>query len=203
MRNLGRLFYSSIISLLVVSALGAPRYSSTIPAGRDILVRVNETIDSRRADEGRTYDAVIDQDVLDTNGRIAIRKGARAEVLVRRVRPEKELALDLQSVILDGRRYFVSAEDYEQTQNRKTVGKNGRTAKYVGGGAIFGTILGALAGGGKGAAIGALSGAAGGGTLQVLTRGKAVKVPAETVLTFSWNDLCICMRRESNAAENG
>lgn len=58
------------------------------------------------------------------------------------------------------------------------IGKNGRTAKLVGGGAIFGTIIGALAGGGKGAAIGAVSGAAGGGALQTLTRGKTVRVPS-------------------------
>jgi hypothetical protein len=183
-RNLKRVLYSSVIPLLAGMALAAPQYSSTIPGGSDILVRVNETIDSRTADEGRIYDAVIDQDVFDTNGGVAIRKGAKAEVLVRRVEPKKELALDLQSVIIDGRRYFVNTDDYEKTQGRKSVGANGRTAKYLGGGAIFGTILGALGGGGKGAAIGALSGAAGGGVLQVLTRGKAVKVPSESVLTF-------------------
>jgi len=179
-----RFLYSTVIPMVAGIALAAPHYSSTIPSGSDILVRVNETIDSRTADEGRIYDAVIDQNVLDTNGRLAIRKGAKAEVLVRSVEPKKELALDLQSVIYDGRRYFVNADDYEKTQGRKSVGANGRTAKYVGGGAIFGTILGALAGGGKGAAIGALSGGAGGGALQVFTRGKAVKVPAESVLTF-------------------
>lgn len=54
----------------------------------------------------------------------------------------------------------------------------------LGGGTAFGSILGALAGGGNGAAIGALSGAVGGGALQMFTRGKAVRVPAEAVLTF-------------------
>src|SRR5579871_2633095 len=98
-RNLKRVLYSSVIPLLAGMALAAPQYSSTIPGGSDILVRVNETIDSRTADEGRIYDAVIDQDVFDTNGGVAIRKGAKAEVLVRRVEPKKELALDLQSVI--------------------------------------------------------------------------------------------------------
>ena len=40
------------------------------------------------------------------------------------------------------------------------------------------------AGGGKGAAIGAVAGAAAGGTAQVLTKGKEVKIPAETTLRF-------------------
>ena len=45
-------------------------------------------------------------------------------------------------------------------------------------------FLGALAGGAKGAAIGVLVGAAGGAGAQVLTRGRDVQVPAETVLKF-------------------
>ena len=47
---------------------------------------------------------------------------------------------------------------------------------------VLGTLIGAIAGGGKGVAIGAVAGA-GAGT-QVLTRGKTVKVPAETTLRF-------------------
>jgi len=54
----------------------------------------------------------------------------------------------------------------------------------VGGGAALGTLLGALAGGGKGAAIGAIAGAAAGGGVQVLTKGREIRVPAETVLHF-------------------
>ena len=43
---------------------------------------------------------------------------------------------------------------------------------------------GGIAGGGKGAAIGAGVGAAGGAGVEVLTKGKQVKVPAETILNF-------------------
>ncbi|HYZ85340.1 MAG TPA: hypothetical protein VE621_13100 [Bryobacteraceae bacterium] len=155
-----------------------------IPAGTNILVRADETIDSKRADEGRIYPGTIDQDVLDQHGRVAVRRGARAELMVRRVESGKDLVLDLQSIQINGRRYFVNADDFETMQKRKGVGKNKRTAEMVGGGTIFGTILGAIAGGGAGAAIGAVSGAAGGGLLQTFTRGKHVRVPAEAVLTF-------------------
>jgi outer membrane lipoprotein SlyB len=54
----------------------------------------------------------------------------------------------------------------------------------VGGGAVFGTLLGAIAGGGKGAAIGALAGGAAGAAGQSVTRGHDVRVPAESILTF-------------------
>lgn len=171
-----------LASAFVLPAFAAP--ATTIQAGTDLLVRVNETIDSRTADEGRIYGAVLDQDVLDLRGGVAVRKGSRAEVLVREVQPKKELVLDLQAVFVNGQRHFVNTDDYVKEQGGQGIGKNARTAKMVGGGSIFGTIVGALAGGGSGAAIGAASGAAAGGALQVFTRGKAVQVPAETVLTF-------------------
>jgi hypothetical protein len=49
---------------------------------------------------------------------------------------------------------------------------------------VLGTIIGAIAGGGKGAAIGAAAGAAAGAGGQVLTQGREVRVPAESILNF-------------------
>jgi len=63
---------------------------------------------------------------------------------------------------------------------RDNIGNNKRTGEYVGGGALLGTIVGAIAGGGKGAAIGAVAGAG----AQVVTHGRSVRVPAESLLTF-------------------
>jgi hypothetical protein len=184
MRPIHLLFVSVLMTATITAVLGIQLPAMVIPAGSDILVRSNETIDSRTADEGRIYAGTIDQDIVDSAGNVAIHKGAKAELLVRQVEPKKELVLDLQSLIVNGRRHFVNADDYDAMQKRKGIGKNWRTAKMVGGGTVFGSILGALAGGGSGAAIGALSGAAGGSALQLFTRGKAVKVPAEAVLTF-------------------
>jgi outer membrane lipoprotein SlyB len=58
----------------------------------------------------------------------------------------------------------------------------------VGGGAALGTLIGAAAGGGKGAALGGLAGAAAGALAQILTQGKDVRIPAETVLTFQLDE---------------
>ena len=54
----------------------------------------------------------------------------------------------------------------------------------IGGTAALGAIIGAIAGGGKGAAIGALAGGGAGTATQGLTRGQAVRIPAETLLRF-------------------
>jgi hypothetical protein len=49
---------------------------------------------------------------------------------------------------------------------------------------VLGTIIGAIAGGGKGAAIGLGSGAAVGAGAEILTKGQRVRIPSETRLTF-------------------
>jgi hypothetical protein len=160
----------------------------TLPDGTRIAVRTNEAIDSDIATEGQTFPAIIDQDVTDSSGAIAIPRGSDARLVIRRtsgggVTGSPTLALDLESVSANGRNYLVSTEDVTQS-GRSGIGVNKRTGEMVGGGAALGTLLGAIAGGGKGAAIGAIAGAAAGGTAQVLTKGKTVKVPAETELTF-------------------
>lgn len=96
------------------------------------------------------------------------------------------MVLDMQSMTVSGRRYLVSTTDLTNDAGAG-IGKNKRTAETVGGGAALGTIIGAIAGGAKGAAIGVLVGAAGGAGVQVLNKGKDVRVPAETLLTFTLN----------------
>jgi hypothetical protein len=94
-----------------------------------------------------------------------------------------ELVLDVGSVSVGGRSYRLETADLVE-RGKEGVGTNKRTAIFAGGGSALGGIIGALAGGGKGAAIGALSGAAAGTGAQAVTRGKALRVPAETILNF-------------------
>jgi hypothetical protein len=159
-----------------------------VPDGTEIVVRTNEAIDSATATEGRTFSGTVEQDVTGSSGQVLVPKSSTADLVVRTVSSggttgSPQLALDLQALNIGGHRYEVSTSDLEQ-KNNQGIGKNRRTGEYVGGGAALGTLLGAIAGGGKGAAIGAVAGAAAGGTAQVLTKGKQVKVPAETTLRF-------------------
>lgn len=164
--------------------------SATLPAGTELLVMTNENIDSATANEGQTFSADVAENVTNSAGKVVIPKGSEAELVLRKVQQAgtvtgtPELALDLQSVKVNGRRYTVSTQDVEQAAKNEGIGKNKRTATMVGGGAVLGTLIGAIAGGGKGAAIGAVTGAAAGAGAQVLTRGKTVKVPAESKLRF-------------------
>jgi hypothetical protein len=169
-----------IISLFVVAAGFG---QDSIPAGANIAIRSNETIRlSSNTADGRVYSGVVENDVADGHGRVMIPRGSNAELIARRVGHD-ELVVDLDSVTVGNHRYAVSASEQESRQ-RQGVGGNKRTGEFVGGGAILGTLLGAIAGGGKGAAIGALAGGAAGAGTQMATRGHNVNVPSESVLTF-------------------
>lgn len=165
------------------------RNTVSLPAGTDISVMTDENIDSQSASEGQLYPAEVAQDVVDSAGIVVIPKGSQAQLTIRSVNSSNgvtgsnDLALGLDSVRVGNNTYRVSTEDVQQSGNAG-IGKNKRTGEYVGGGAVLGTLIGAIAGGGKGAAIGAIAGAGAGAGAQVLTKGKAVKVPAETTLHF-------------------
>jgi len=155
-----------------------------LPAGTEIAVRTNERIDVKDVVQGQTFSAQIDQDVRDTDGSIAIPRRSDARLIARRVEKDGDIFLDVESITVEGRRYRVSTADQEIENRRQGVGANRRTGEFVGGGAVLGAIIGAVAGGGKGAAIGAAAGAGAGAATQIITRGKEVHVPAETVLRF-------------------
>ncbi|MCU1339111.1 MAG: hypothetical protein JWO19_4692 [Bryobacterales bacterium] len=160
-----------------------------LPVGTEISVRAEETIDSSKGSEGQTYAAEVTQDVLDADGAVVIPAGSNAKVVIKSVSKggrfagQSDLVLDLRAVSVEGQEYLIGTSDIQKS-GRNGVGANKRTAVFTGGGAAIGAIIGAIAGGGKGAAIGAASGAGAGALTQVLTKGSAIRVPAETILTF-------------------
>jgi hypothetical protein len=160
-----------------------------LASGTEISVRNEETIDSGGAVEGQTFAAEVTGDVLDTAGNVVIPRGANAQIIIKsaskggRFRGASDLVLDLASVSVDGRQYQLNTTDIAE-RGRSGIGKNKRTAEFAGGGAAIGAIIGAIAGHGKGAAIGAGSGAGAGALAEILTKGGAIKVPVESVLTF-------------------
>lgn len=157
--------------------------AATLQTGTTIVIRTNERISAKNSN-GRVFSGIVDQDVVDGAGNVGIPRGSNAELIVRSA-SNRDLALDLESVTVNGQRFAVATGTADVAKGQKEgVGANKRTGEYAGGGALLGSIIGAIAGGGKGAAIGAISGAAAGVGTQVLTRGRNVNVPAETLLTF-------------------
>lgn len=153
-----------------------------------MVIRTNEAISAQRAQEAGQYSAEVAQNIVSSQGEVLIPKGSLAKLTVLDATTggavgTSEVELALSSVNVGGRTYTVQTDVIERS-GAAGLGTNERTARSVGGGAALGALIGAIAGGGAGAAAGAAIGAAGGATAQVLTRGDAVRVPAETVLTF-------------------
>jgi hypothetical protein len=183
----------AIAAMVLAAALSAPQPAvaqwsaiDPIPEGTTIEIRTTEKIDTQAVD-GRVYKGIVENDVRDTEGRLAIPRSATAELVVRRG-PDDELVLDFDSVTIQNRRYAIDATRHKLEGGidirNSGIGANKETARNVGGGAVLGALLGAVIGGGDGAAAGAVAGAAVGATAQILTKGRRVSVPEETLLTY-------------------
>jgi hypothetical protein len=148
-------------------------------------VRTNEPITADSSSVGKTYSGEVAADVINNSGETLIPRGSPVTFVVMSTSgggvTSSEVQLGIKSITVNGTNYLVSGSDVEKGQG---LGANRRTAEMVGGGAALGTLIGAIAGGGTGAAVGAVAGAAAGAGAQVLTQGKQINIPAESVLTF-------------------
>jgi hypothetical protein len=194
--NLGILYqfpHNDVESLVLSSAEVAktqpppPKDAKVIPTGTEIHIRTNENIDSADAHPGQLFSAEVTETVNDLSGGIAIPAHSPAKLVILSESSggagSPNLVLDLDSVTIGGRVHRVYTSELKES-NERGFGRNRRTAEMLGGGAAIGGLLGAILGGGKGAAIGAGAGTGGGFLTQIFTRGKQVKVPAETILQF-------------------
>jgi hypothetical protein len=176
-----KVLFPALVCMLTYMAVGQTS-QKVIPEGTNIKVRTDTAIPAKPV-SGHVYTADVSEDVTDKSGAVAIPRGSRAELVATPSENGKDTVLDLHGVTVNGRRYLLTASGSNTSSTSSGVGMNKRTAKYVGGGAAIGAVLGALMGGGKGAAIGALVGGAGGAGAQVLT-GKKKGLPAETELSY-------------------
>src|SRR5438105_7556074 len=174
--------FLSIAAMVVVSNFAL---AQMLTSGTEIKVRTDTAITAQSVSAGQTYAATVSQDVKDSSGNVVIPSGSRARLAAVQT-SDNQISLALQSLTANGQRYYLNTNstEAESTTAKQGVGKNSRTAKYVGGGALAGTLIGAIAGGGKGAAIGALAGGAAGAGAQTLTKGKKLDIRAESQLTF-------------------
>jgi len=158
-----------------------------IPSGTILTIRMVDSVDSERDRVGQTFQASLDEPVLDPSGRTLVPRGA--DVVVKLVDDQQSgkiegrtvLTLDIQSMRVDGRQIDIDTTAITQ----QSASRTGKSAKVIGGTAVLGAIIGGIAGGGKGAAIGAGAGAGAGTAVQVATKGQRVRVPSETRLTFT------------------
>ena len=106
--------------------------ADVIERGTEIAVRTESPIRVSQWDRGRIYNARVARDVTARDGEVAIPRGATVELIVRRI-GDNDLALDLESVTVNGRRYVVDNAAGPEFDARNGTG-------------LVGAIVGALSG---------------------------------------------------------
>jgi hypothetical protein len=163
-----------------------PAGNIEVPAGTQVVVRLIDAADSKRDSLGQTYRASVEQPVV-VNGQTVIPRGSDAVAVLSdqqqsgKIEGKTMLTIALRSVAVNGHTYDLATS----TVNKASTSRSTKSGEVIGGTALLGAIIGALAGGGRGAAIGAVSGAGVGTAAQIATSGERVKIPSETVLTFA------------------
>ncbi len=156
-----------------------------VPAGTNLMVRINQPLASNLAHAGETFSGRVERTVTVRGHRI-IPSGAAVQGVVvyahsaGHFRGRSGLRLRLNQITIRGRAYAMQTSIWQKF----TYARGKRSAIAIGGGAGLGALVGALAGGGKGAAIGGAIGAGTGTAVQGLTHPPEIRLPAETGLQF-------------------
>jgi hypothetical protein len=163
----------------------APR-KYTVPEGTEISVRLIDAISTETNEAGDTFMASLSEP-LKTDGvtlfpQDTFVKGKVVSVEEPgRVHGVASISLELTELQAGkGKSVPIKTETFaEQAKAEKK-----KDAAIIGGGAGIGTAIGAIAGGKKGAVIGAAIGGAGSTGYVLSTKGKQIKYPSETLMTF-------------------
>ncbi len=162
-----------------------PPVTAVFPAGTTVEIQTVDAIDSKTGQAGDQFQSTLARP-LTWDSRVLVPKGAT--VYLRLVaadtsgqyKGQSELQLRMVRLEFQGVDYPLNSSTYSEVGNSR--GKD--TAEKVGGGAVLGAIIGAIAGGGRGAVIGGAAGAGAGGVYQGVSKPKEVRIPSETVLDF-------------------
>jgi hypothetical protein len=157
----------------------------TVPSGTQLSVRLNDEVDSEKAQVGDVFHgsisapvAIGDQTAIpttaDVEGRVVEVKSAG------RFAGQSVLTLELTKLTMSGKSYSLQTSQWTKSGN----GRGKSTAAKVGGGAAVGAVLGGIFGGGKGAAIGAAAGAGAGTGVSAATKGQQILLRPEAIIAF-------------------
>ena len=179
------------------TAVAKPRVALySVAANTKVRVRMQDTIDSKTAKVGDTFETRTLEPVYSTNGSVVIPEGStvvgRVDAVTAARKGGKPGTIDVSFVqvkLPNGvtRSINGSLSDLEsdkaKSNNEGTASgdrMSHRKPIFIGGGAAGGAVIGAIAGGGKGALIGAIIGGVGGAITENQTKGENAEVKSGT-----------------------
>lgn len=157
----------------------------TVPSGTQLSIRLNDEVNSEKAQVGDIFHGsisapiTIDEQTIipttaDVEGRVVDVKSAG------RFAGASVLTLELTKLTMNGRSYNLTTDQWTKSGN----GRGKSTAAKVGGGAAVGAVLGGIFGGGKGAAIGSVAGAGAGTGVSAAGKGQQIVLHPEAIISF-------------------
>ncbi len=163
----------------------APPAVVTLKSGTELSVRLSESVSSKRNQDGDTFEAELDQDLV-VDGKVVAPEGTKVVGRLTNVKRSGKvegratLSLALTQLVIGEETYPIRTNrlDFEA----KGTGKE--DAKKIGIATGIGAAIGAIAGGGKGAAIGGAIGAGAGTGAVLATSGDEVEFGVEQLFNF-------------------
>ena len=183
--------------LLVFGSIDAfAQRSYTVEQGTRVRVRMNDTINSKTARTGDTFQTTVTENVYANNGVVVIPSGSTITGRVDSAKRAKKggdpgtIDVSFTEVKLpngtrrsiNGSLTDLSTKDAKSDNEGTASGDDRKNDKiiFIGGGAAGGAVLGGLIGGGKGALIGGIIGGLAGLGGERLTRGEDAEVKSGT-----------------------
>jgi hypothetical protein len=168
----------------------APDVLPAIPAGTEVVTRLNASLDTGVNQAGDLFSARVDEDMLAANGMVMVPRGSEIRGRVVEARestgPDDPavILLEVEALVVDGVEIPVVARVVDAEVETSFRDSNTRTAAKVATGAAAGAVLGRLLGrDGRSTSAGAVAGAAAGTAVALATRdGQAVMAPGSRLV---------------------
>jgi hypothetical protein len=158
----------------------------TVPAATEIPVRLIDAVSTETNKAGDTFLASLAEPLV-IDGVVLFAKDASVQGKIvsleepGRVSGVASISLQLTEIqAKNGSSIPLQTELFSETAKSQKK----KDAAIIGAGAGIGTAIGAIAGGKKGAVLGAIAGGGGGTGYVLATKGKQLKYPSETLMTF-------------------
>ncbi len=157
-----------------------------VPSGTVLSIRTATELSSDTSPAGQRFSGFLEGD-LTVGEILAAPRGSTVygrvveSVKAGNTSGQSALTLSLTDIDVNGR--IISLSTSQHAVQGASQGRD--TTKKIAGGALLGTVIGAIADGGQGAAIGAAVGAGAGTATVAATSGAAATVPAQTSIQFT------------------
>jgi hypothetical protein len=153
--------------------------SILVPAGTRLMVRTDQTVDSKRHGSGYRFTSKLEADLVDQDGEVLAAKGSVVYAQLAQSKSAGRLGgrSEMTIVITD----IMINNQLEPIQTSAVQATGQGNAKNTAGRVGVGAAIGGIANGSKGARRGAAVGA----TTAVLTGGQQINIPANTLLDFT------------------